>query len=109
MPNPRLRSRLNIRQISAGRKSRPQYCGGRIAASNLRMWYAALVLTQGSVKPVWNEPNRRDCMRSRMFRRGLTAIALLGLVVLAGLVVLPLVASTQIVRDHLALELSRWS
>ncbi len=50
-------------------------------------------------------------MRTRFFRRGLPAIilVLIALAVLAGLAALPFIASTQIVKDHLALELSRWS
>lgn len=48
-------------------------------------------------------------MRSRMIRRGLVAAAILTVVVLIGVAALPFIASTQIVKDRLALELSRWS
>src|SRR5690606_14197391 len=69
-------------------------------------------MPQGSVKPrtAFGSKRRwRGRMRSRMIRRGLVAAAILAVVVLIGVVALPFIASTQIVKDRLALELSRWS
>ncbi len=48
-------------------------------------------------------------MKPGMVRRGLTAFAALVLLGLLAVVALPLVASTQIVRDRIAQELSVWS
>lgn len=48
-------------------------------------------------------------MRSVWIFRGVIAVAALLAVILATIAALPFVASTQIVKDHLAMELSRWS
>ncbi len=48
-------------------------------------------------------------MRTGMIRQGLMAAMILGAVILLGLAALPVIASTQIVKDHIALELNRWS
>jgi AsmA protein len=48
-------------------------------------------------------------MRSTLIRRGVAAFAVLAVLAVAALAALPFIASTQIVKDRLALELSRWS
>lgn len=51
----------------------------------------------------------RGIMKSRLARRGLLALGVVVIVGVALVAALPLIASTQIVRDRIAYELSVWS
>lgn len=95
-------------RTSTGGRLRAAILAWEILPAKLGQW-AGTTLDIPERSLIARQERQRGIMRSSLVKKGLVTAGLFGIAMLLLLVALPWIASTQIVRDRIAFELSAWS